>query len=1489
MMIKLEKDSSLIYTVNHDEYAEFITDLESSSRHENEIAELTQDFLNLQLHPTTRDLAGLASMVNGEKEKRGVDSPKESWLLEYVLLCRGVSEKTGYRGAIFYRKENPERHPQLIIAHGGTKSFDPGDWQADYDGVVNNRLTPQINSACTFGLNFVQKFSTGSGIPPLQLSITGHSLGGWLAQICTFAIKYLHLNETSFNLVDNNSPTHAFHPHCEVFDSPGAFEIIQGLSSLKQFRGLKLKIKPHFGLDITNFVFTPNGVNVVNNHIGDMFLLPLDITGNEELQSNLNPRLIHVDEWILILFRNWDTKKHIYLEKHVNILSLLGSSIRHLFTTKWSQTTKEYDDFMKSGLPVGTTRMEGRLKIHLDTLSAGAQEVVELLKTINIWKTYVGNERNSDLEILQPLLEIVANSPKRNLILIPSQDYYVMLQNAGLAVTRIVEICGKLENFSVAQIRSCSERYRDSIRDKFITLEFDGGKQPVTWRDACRHGNRKLLKLYCLKICGLMESEKCGLSRKNALILKYGDFNGTKLASPPDGVKFIFVDCINYPVDKIEQKPNIPGCQVIFIMHDPTIVNCNYNWTNLGISTSSFPLILSQSINLQGVLVQLSELLNSASGCEEILQYLFNNPDKLYVVLRKGVKLDIGTLPATIYENINIYVEPERTFSSIEEAVHIFEGLELPCRVILFYEEDGFPDFGKFWQNSLQNFDLKYVTLTSDQDPVASFQQYCKDHSDHVVELVACRIQGNFFKWKLHYNPDLYRAREILPPAIDTRRLHKTARNPVLNFEIVAGQGAEEVLSLNCLLLPDKNSFLENLGLSQCCSAVDTIKSVHLKPGIGGSCDLVLHFVDTQPALEVQIDGKQPVHEDNIFSEVSGSDRFLMCISEIPGMGKTFSMMTMCNKILQNSQNNSWAWVFFLQLRDLVGFDRLSNASRTRPDAGNVSQTLDNIVSFLAQNLKLDVISSIAFRAVMTGNNSSKIFLILDGFDELADSNKLLVSQVLTGLRVNSSVNMAVSTRAGDSLLVECALGIMSHHLVPLGQYDQFLYDIWKGVISGGKDRLVTFTSTLMRKAQDSFLSDNSNSFLGIPLHMKMLSVAFAAPARDFCGGLINLEEAVPSFYSLRILIDQFIDAKYKICFLNKLGMKDDGIWEGLRPSFISKFERELEFLGGDVLKIDGWDALIWEIYRVERKSMEISPESSRELSRIGLVHGSVQKPEFLHRSIAEFYVANFIFGAFRQFWYNKRHPEENGNFAQKLFVVGKSAVLERGRSLIRSFLNELVRNEAQFLSQLRDGTLPRIATRGVDDEILSYFYDLVRFEHTSTDLFGFLANTFFNWGEISRHILVLYGVSALSVIPMTQTTLEILFILVRSFRLQIGENSIAEMMESCPSSSDEFANMKCILQYPPPPVNWDWHRFRGDFLPFLLNKKFAMSQFSAISQELLGREEVKGRLKERYGICGDEFETSVKFVDWLLEFTEILGKELRSELTKAVFFAGND
>lgn len=80
MMIKLEKDASLIYTVNHEEYAKFIADLKSSSRHE--IGELTQDFLNLELHPNTRDLAGLAAMVNGEKEKGGVGK----WNYSEIIL-----------------------------------------------------------------------------------------------------------------------------------------------------------------------------------------------------------------------------------------------------------------------------------------------------------------------------------------------------------------------------------------------------------------------------------------------------------------------------------------------------------------------------------------------------------------------------------------------------------------------------------------------------------------------------------------------------------------------------------------------------------------------------------------------------------------------------------------------------------------------------------------------------------------------------------------------------------------------------------------------------------------------------------------------------------------------------------------------------------------------------------------------------------------------------------------------------------------------------------------------------------------------------------------------------------------------------------------------------------------------------------------------------------------------------------------------------------
>lgn len=162
--------------------------------------------------------------------------------------------------------------------------FEKGDVEADLQGIVNNQKTPQINSACTFALNFreiVEKIVTLSiDTDPVHLILTGHSLGGWLAQIATFALKYVEFSHcaTQFKRVKDDR----CHAHCVVFDSPGAQLILNYINSLPEIR------KNHdlhtISLDICNYVIYPNLVNVINPPFGDMVQI-----SSEQICASLKP------------------------------------------------------------------------------------------------------------------------------------------------------------------------------------------------------------------------------------------------------------------------------------------------------------------------------------------------------------------------------------------------------------------------------------------------------------------------------------------------------------------------------------------------------------------------------------------------------------------------------------------------------------------------------------------------------------------------------------------------------------------------------------------------------------------------------------------------------------------------------------------------------------------------------------------------------------------------------------------------------------------------------------------------------------------------------------------------------------------------------------------------------------------------------------------------------------------------------------------------
>jgi hypothetical protein len=120
---------------------------------------------------------------------------------------------------------HPE-HQQVVVAHRGTDRKNLGALWTDLMGVWGKHYVGQMEFASTFTHNIVEvlrEVKRERGVS-FHLSFTGHSPGGWLAQITTFTTEYLNTESKVF-LKSNNSQD-CFHPHTVAFDSTGCKDML---------------------------------------------------------------------------------------------------------------------------------------------------------------------------------------------------------------------------------------------------------------------------------------------------------------------------------------------------------------------------------------------------------------------------------------------------------------------------------------------------------------------------------------------------------------------------------------------------------------------------------------------------------------------------------------------------------------------------------------------------------------------------------------------------------------------------------------------------------------------------------------------------------------------------------------------------------------------------------------------------------------------------------------------------------------------------------------------------------------------------------------------------------------------------------------------------------------------------------------------------------------------------------------------------------------
>ena len=236
--------------------------------------------------PTPHVLAQFASKTYTDYKRRETDAQYEKRLAlpdgwKLLTSASNSTKANGYFGAAYWHPE----YQQVVIAHRGTKPSNLGALWTDLQGVLLNHYVQQMESASTFAhkvAEVLREVNQEKGIS-FQLFFTGHSLGGWLAQITTFTTEYLQIKGNIF--LKNNNEQYCYHPHTVVFNSPGCKFMLSQLKDTFDVRldGRSITLKH---LDITSYLNAPNRINTCNKHVGTVYRIFTDLSDMGWLERN---------------------------------------------------------------------------------------------------------------------------------------------------------------------------------------------------------------------------------------------------------------------------------------------------------------------------------------------------------------------------------------------------------------------------------------------------------------------------------------------------------------------------------------------------------------------------------------------------------------------------------------------------------------------------------------------------------------------------------------------------------------------------------------------------------------------------------------------------------------------------------------------------------------------------------------------------------------------------------------------------------------------------------------------------------------------------------------------------------------------------------------------------------------------------------------------------------------------------------------------------
>jgi hypothetical protein len=392
-----------------------------------------------------------------------------------------------------------------------------------------------------------------------------------------------------------------------------------------------------------------------------------------------------------------------------------------------------------------------------------------------------------------------------------------------------------------------------------------------------------------------------------------------------------------------------------------------------------------------------------------------------------------------------------------------------------------------------------------------------------------------------------------------------------------------------------------------------------------------------------------PSYSENIMQR-ENHHRFML-VADTAGMGKT-TLLTHLSEQIKEKFPTHWLVRIYLNY-----YTKLFEEQKGKEiDKAWVIEFVSNKVLKLERNLEKEL-----FKKSFEGNGVNKLVVMLNGFDEICPNYKETVIDMMQILKQTSLEQLWVTTRPHLKDDLEDILQQISYTLQPFseGEQVQFLEKFWTKHLDlevkdqRGLKRLRIYAKALIRKLAQS-ISDKDRAFTGIPLQTRMIAEDFGEEFRAFYWSKESDPE-LPQKLDLLGLYKTFVDRKYDIYY----GVKATQTAGKVAAEDARDRDRKFIKKQHQLLALE---ALLPEDILTFLQINDMSELNDEQLARIGIAQRNKEgKPHFIHRTFAEFHVAEFLINELQRKTKSKQTVQK--------FLLNKG-LLQPEYRVIRAFLD---------------------------------------------------------------------------------------------------------------------------------------------------------------------------------------------------------------------------